>query len=329
MLLPELGERGQERLRQGAALVVGVGALGSSIAEMLVRAGVGKLCLVDRDIIELSNLHRQILYTEEDAASRMPKALAAAKRLSQMNSEVELDARTLSVNPRNVESLIAGVDVVVDGTDNIETRYVMNDACVKHGKPWIYGGSVGTAGMTMTIVPGKGPCLRCLFPDAPPPGSLPTCDTMGVLGTAPVVVGALQATAAIKVLNGDESDAGKLLRLDVWRPNGFAVVEIPAQEECPACGNGVFDFLTGKDTSWVTSLCGRNAVQIAPACKTSINMEFVKDKIEKVGPVDYNGITLAFEAEGHEIVVFPDGRVIIKGTTDETLARGLYDKYVG
>jgi len=285
--------------------------------------------VVDRDVIEPSNLHRQILYDEEDAIQRLPKAEAAVRRLSQINSAAEVEGLVAHVNPWNIEKLLVDVEVVLDGTDNVETRYVVNDACVKSGKPWVYGGATGTTGLVLPIVPGQGPCLRCLFPDPPPPGSLPTCDTVGVLPTAPVTVAALQITAAVKMLLGDTEDAGKLTRLELWRGR-FVTIETPRVDDCPACGAGKYEFLKRSGVAWVTCLCGRNSIQITPPKNNAaVDLEALAERLSRVGRADFNGLTLTAEVEDHEIVAFPDGRVIIKGTTDETVARKLYSRYLG
>ncbi|MCP4676837.1 MAG: HesA/MoeB/ThiF family protein [Deltaproteobacteria bacterium] len=237
ILLPELGREGQEKLSRASAVVIGVGGLGSVISQTLVRAGVGFVRVVDRDVLEWSNLHRQLLYEEEDVRQGLPKAEAAARKLAKMNSDVKVEARQVSVGRDSVEELISDVSVVLDGTDNIESRFVLNDACVKHDKPWVYGGAVGTTGLVMTIVPGRGPCLSCLMESPPPAGSVPNCSTVGVLAPAPIVVAALQATEAIKLLIGDESGAGRLLQCDMWKGR-FTRMEVPRRKDCPVCNKG-------------------------------------------------------------------------------------------
>ena len=325
--LPEVGRQGQRRLGQSRVLLVGCGALGSVLANSLVRAGVGELTVVDRDLLELHNLQRQVLYDEQDVAAGLPKAEAAARRLRRVNSTVSVSALVQDVTAHNVEGLVAGAHLVLDGTDNLETRYVINDACVKAGTPWIYGGVIGTNGMTMNVLPG-GPCLRCVFPTPPPAGSLPTCETAGVLGTAPAVIASLQATEAIKILCGAETPASGLLSVDLWGRR-FQQVEVLRDEACPTCGRGQYDFLKTRETAWVTSLCGRDAVQITPARPAEIDLEQLARTLESAGEVSFNGFLLQAEIEGHELVIFPDGRVMIKGTTDEAVARSLYNKYVG
>ena len=329
ILLPQIGSKGQQQLLKSAVLVVGAGALGSVIAEVLVRSGVGSVRIVDRDIVEPSNLHRQILYDERDAALRLPKAEAAERKLKEINSTVRVEGIATNLLPRNVESLMNNVDLVLDGTDNLETRYVINDACVKNGVPWVYGGAVGTGGMLMGVVPDKGPCLRCLFPEPPSPGVLPTCETSGVLGTAPLVIGGLQATEAIKLLTGDTSTAGRLVRIDVWHKEPYFSADIPRDENCPCCSKKKFEFLSGQKTAWVTSLCGRNAVQMTPPEGKTIDVEQLQHKLAAVGDVHYNGLTLNFQAEGFEFIVFPDGRVMVKGTTEKEKAMTLIARYIG
>jgi molybdopterin/thiamine biosynthesis adenylyltransferase len=329
ILLPQIGSKGQQQLLKSAVLVVGAGALGSVIAEVLVRSGVGSVRIVDRDIVEPSNLHRQILYDERDAALRLPKAEAAERKLKQINSTVRVEGVATNLLPRNVELLMNNVDLVLDGTDNLETRYVINDACVKNGVPWVYGGAVGTAGMLMGVVPDKGPCLRCLFPEPPSPGVLPTCETSGVLGTAPLVIGGLQATEAIKLLTGDTSTAGRLVRVDVWHKEPYFSADIPRDENCPCCSKKKFEFLSGQKTAWVTSLCGRNAVQVTPPDGKTIDIKQLQHKLAAVGDVHYNGFTLNFQVEGFEFIVFPDGRVMVKGTTEKEKAMTLIARYIG
>jgi adenylyltransferase/sulfurtransferase len=329
ILLPQIGSKGQQQLLKSAVLVVGAGALGSVIAEVLVRSGVGSVRIVDRDIVEPSNLHRQILYDERDAALRLPKAEAAERKLKEINSTARIEGVATNLLPRNVEPLMNNVDLVLDGTDNLETRYVINDACVKNGVPWVYGGAVGTGGMLMGVVPDKGPCLRCLFPEPPSPGVLPTCETSGVLGTAPLVIGGLQATEAIKLLTGDTSTAGRLVRIDVWHKEPYFSADIPRDENCPCCSKKKFEFLSGQKTAWVTSLCGRNAVQVTPPDGKTIDIKQLQHKLAAVGDVHYNGLTLNFQAEGFEFVVFPDGRVMVKGTTEKEKAMTLIARYIG
>jgi adenylyltransferase/sulfurtransferase len=239
--LAELGVAGQRRLLESHVAVVGCGALGSNLANLMVRAGVGRVRVMDRDVIELSNLPRQVLFDEGDVAAGLHKAEAAGRRLRLINSDVAVEALVRDVSAQNVEQLLEGVDLVLDGTDNLETRYLLNDACVKAGRPWIYGGVLGTTGMTMAVLPGDGPCLRCLFPEPPPPGSLPTCETQGVLGTAPALIAALQATEAIKLLAGGDATR-QLLTINLWSQT-VQQIKVLRDEACPTCAEHRFDFL--------------------------------------------------------------------------------------
>ncbi len=328
ILLPRIGVEGQERLGQTSVLVLGCGALGSVMAEILVLAGLGLVRIVDRDVVEPSNLQRQALFDEEDARLCMPKAEAAQRRLRLYNSHVRIEGIVADMNPGNVARFLDGISLVLDGTDNVETRYVLNDACLRSGIPWVYGGSVGTAGIAMTVMPGLGPCLRCIFPDPPAPGSLPTCDTVGVLGTAPHLVASLQATEAIKLALGDHSGAGRLISFDVWTAT-FTAIDVKRQESCVACGRGRYEFLDRDALSWVTSLCGRNAVQISPPRDSSLDLSALAETLAEVGQVAFNGLVLTATLEGHDVVIFPDGRLLVRGTTDKTLARQLAARYLG
>lgn len=325
--LAELGPQGQRRLLASHVLVVGCGALGSNLANLLTRAGVGRLRIVDRDIIELSNLARQVLFDEQDVAAGLPKAEAAARKLRLVNSEIEIEALVQDVTAGSVELLLEGVTLVLDGTDNLETRYLLNDACVKAGLPWVYGGVIGTTGMMMPVLPGDGPCLRCLFPEPPPPGSLPTCETQGVLGTAPAIIAALQATEAIKLLIGAEP-ARQLLSINLWSQT-FQQIKVLRDEACPACAEHRFDFLEARQTAWVTSLCGRNAIQITPVGAAPLSLSNLAERLARHGTVSNNGLLLKFSADEHELLIFPDGRVMIQGTVDETVAKRLYTRYIG
>ncbi len=326
-LLAVLGRLGQQRLSRGSVLIAGCGALGCVVASTLARAGVGRIDIVDRDVPERNNLQRQILFDERDVDAGTPKAEAAARRLRKANACIEITGHVVDLNPRNVETMIADADVVLDGTDNFETRYLINDACVKHGIPWIYGGVIGTSGMTMTILPGKGPCLRCLLPASPPPGSLPTCESLGVLATAPAVIASIQATEAIKLLSGAEPSTD-LLSIDLWTQS-FKRIKVAVADDCPACRRGSFDFLEGRETSWTTSLCGRNAVQITPPRDAALSLERLCESLASSGKVSFNGYLLRFLVKDYEMILFPDGRAIVKGTAQESEARNLYSKYLG
>ena len=251
-ILPEIGEAGQQALSHASVLIMGLGALGSVQAQLLARAGIGHLILIDRDVLELNNLQRQMLYLEQDVADQMPKAVAARNRLQQINSEIQIEAKVIDCNPSNVESLVEPVDLVLDGSDNFEARYLINDVCTKLNKPWIYGGVIGTQGLCMPIVP-RGPCLRCLFPDPPPIGSLPTCDTAGVLNTSVSVIASLQATWAYRLLVQDMPLATTLTNVEIWK-NTFHQVDVVKDEHCPCCVNGDYVFLHQEQTDYITRL---------------------------------------------------------------------------
>jgi len=328
ILFEKIGRDGQRKLGEGSVLVVGCGALGAAAASLLVRAGIGALRLVDRDVVDVSNLHRQILFDEADVAARLPKAEAAARKLRAIDSRCRIEGLVADVTPRNVERLLDGVGVVVDGLDNFETRYLINDACVSRGVPWIYGGVLGAVGVTMTVLPGDGPCLRCVFPEPPPPGTLPTCDTQGVIGPAPVAVAALEAVEVCKLLLGATDVRRELLFLDLWE-GGCRGVKVSRAEHCPACGKRDFEFLRAAAHSSTVTLCGRNAVQITPAASAALSLERLAQELAKVGQVSFNGFLLQFKSADCEMVLFPDGRALVKGTNDPEVARGLYARYVG
>ncbi len=330
VLLPQIGVDGQRRLRSARVCIIGVGALGSHVADHLTRAGVGFLRLIDRDVPERTNLQRQVLFDEADVEAAIPKAVAAARRLGAVNREVRLEPVVEDVNSGNIERLIADVDLIIDGSDNFELRYLLNDAAVKLGRPWIYGGVIATHGTTMTIVPGETPCLRCIFPDPPPPGVAPTCDTVGVLGPAVAVVGALQASEAIKLLVGHpEAGSRWLLGFDVWTLE-MTRLELPDRSpHCPTCGLGRYDFLERVPASQTLQLCGRDAVQVSIRPPVSVSFPVLAERLRGSGEVSYNSHVLRFRTESFELTMFPDGRAIIKGVTDPVEARAVYARYVG
>ncbi|MFO7917789.1 MAG: ThiF family adenylyltransferase [Anaerolineae bacterium] len=327
ILFHGVGEEGQDRIGRSRVTVVGLGALGTVIASNLCRAGVGHLRLVDRDFVELSNLQRQILFDEEDADRRMPKAAAAAEKLCAINSEIEIEPLIVDVSAGNVEKIIGGSTLVMDGTDNLETRFLLNDACVKNDLPWIYGAALGATGNVMTIVPGETPCLRCLMEEAPAPGTMPSCDTEGVLAALTGVVASVECAEALKLLVG-RCPSSALLCIDVW-DRDFYDITVERREDCPACAQGEYAYLSGARTSWATALCGRDAVQIVPPTEQEISLEGLRQRLSRIGSVSYNGFLLSFETDDRELVIFPTGRAIIRGTTDETEARSLYTRYVG
>lgn len=330
VLFNGIGEDGQRRLLESSALIVGCGALGSAQAESLARAGVGKLKIADRDFVEASNLQRQTMFTENDAAERMPKAIAARNHIREINSEIEVEAEVADVNHSNIESLIKDCDVVLDGTDNFATRYLINDACVKHNTNWIYGAAVGSYGVTMTILPHQTPCLRCVFEEAPPAASAPTCDTAGVIMPVISVVAAVQVTEALKLLTGQLDSLNKsLMQFDVWRNEWRRINPGPPSPDCPTCARGIFETLDAASGDFAAVLCGRNAVQISPSQQTRINFEELAERLRPTGEVKFNDYLLRFRTGDFELTVFQDARSIIRGTSEIKTARSLYAKFVG
>jgi molybdopterin-synthase adenylyltransferase len=327
-VLPEIGAEGQRRIQASVAVVIGCGALGCVQAQLLVRAGVGTLRIVDRDLVEEHNLHRQLLFDEEDARARLPKAVAAARRLAAVNSRADIRALVVDANADNVEELVSGADVVLDGTDNFETRYLLNDACVKHGTPWVYGGVVGTVGVAMTVLPGAGPCLRCLWLEAPEPGLLPTCETAGVLNTVPTLIAAWQATEALKLLVGVRPQGHGLLTVDLWE-GSLQTLAVRREPTCPCCGERRFELLDGRRGSRAAVLCGAGAVQVTPARGTSFSFDDLCTRLAPLAGVTNRGYLVELRDGELELVVFRDGRAIVRGTDDVARARGLYARYVG
>jgi adenylyltransferase/sulfurtransferase len=310
-------------------LVIGCGALGTIIATSLVRAGVGKVRIIDRDFIEYHNLQRQVLFDEDDIRNGLPKAIAAERHLRKANSSVEIEGIVADVNFTNVERLITGADLILDGLDNFETRFLINDVSLKHKIPWVYGGAISSSGMTMNIIPGETPCFRCLHSTVLSPGVVPTCDTAGVISPAPFIIGSLQTAEAMKILVGVKEINRDLIIIDTWT-GSFDRLEITRRQDCPAC-LGRYEFLEGKFGVRTTSLCGQNAVQVlnTETKAEKLSFEELEARLKVVGVVTYNEFMLHFTVDGQEMVIFPDGRAIVKNTTDESLARGLYAKYIG
>jgi molybdopterin-synthase adenylyltransferase len=328
MLFAPVGEEGQRRIGRARVGLVGCGALGSVIASQLVRAGVGLLRIIDRDYLELTNLARQMLYTEEDVAARLPKAVAAARHLKELNSTVAVESLVADLTPFSVVDFAEGVDVLVDGTDNFAVRFLINDLAVSRGVPWVYGGVIGASGMTMTVVPGSGPCLRCLFREPPAPGSAPTCETSGVLNTVVGVIGSLEANEVLKLIVDPESRNRDLITVDLWDLD-FQVVEVKRDPDCPACGKGLFPFLASESEFTAVSMCGRNSVQISPRSPVGVDLETLRARLAPVAVTRLNPFLLQAEVEGKVLTVFPDGRAIVKGTDDPVVAQGLYARYLG
>lgn len=322
------GEEAQVELGSSAAVVVGCGALGTVQASLLVRAGVGRVRLVDRDYVEESNLQRQVLYTEQDARDAMPKAEAARRHLLQANSTVSVEAHVTDLNPENIADLFQDASLILDGTDNFETRLLINDYCVKHGVPWVYGAAVGSYGLIMPVLRERDwPCFRCLYPE-PPAGAQPTCETAGVLGPLTSVIGSMQAMEALKVLAGKQDAVRRaIVTVDLW-DGRIRESKLPAKRaDCPCCGLREFPFLEGIRRVPV-SLCGRNAVQIHDR-ERPINLRALGDRLNGLGTVRQNEFALRFNTPEFEVTVFADGRAIVKGTQDVALARSIYSRFIG
>lgn len=327
ILFRPIGPEGQKKLRQGKTVIIGCGALGTAQANALVRAGVGSLRIVDRDYVEDSNLQRQILFDEDDARENLPKSIAAQRKLNAINSDVEVEAVVSDADSRNIEDMVRGYNVILDGTDNFETRYLLNDVALKLGIPWIYGAVVGSYAATLTVLPGRTACLACVFP-APPQGIHDTCDTVGVIGSAVAWAAAIQATEAIKIMIGRETELhDSLLSCDIWE-NQFQRIKPKVDPECRTCGAGDFIHLKNADSTH-TTLCGRDAVQIRQQESRGLDLAALKSRLEKFGRVRGNDYLLKCALDPYELTIFPDGRAIIRGTQDPAVARSLYAKYVG
>jgi molybdopterin-synthase adenylyltransferase len=347
-LLPQLGRAGQDRLAHAHVLLIGCGALGCSIAQQLARSGIGHIRIVDRDLVDQTNLHRQILFTEADAAAGLPKAIAAARALTTANSQITIEPIVADVNSANIQAL-AGVrttkgksdgfhaQLILDGTDNAQTRYLINDLAVQQGIAWVYGACVGVEGRVMPIVPGSTPCLRCLFPDPPTPGELATCDTAGVLPAAAGAVGALQAGLAIRLLVEGNAGAGDvdLLAFDVWTMRFRSIKTAGARrDDCPCCGKHHFEFLDRPASSDAATLCGRSAVQVRPAREAEIDLDQMAARLSGAGMGEVQNMGFMLRCllpspQGVRLSIFPDGRVLVDGTGDVALARSLVARYVG
>jgi len=331
ILVPAIGEEGQKRISASTAVVVGCGALGSVTASLLARAGVGRLRIIDRDFVETSNLQRQVLFDEEDVREMKPKALAAAEKLTRVNSDIVVEGVVSDVNPDNAVELLSGFHLILDGTDNFETRFLINDISVRHDIPWIYAACLGTYGLVMNILPGETACLRCVMESAPPPGSVPTCDTAGILGPVVSIVSGLQSTEALKHLSGNhEALSRELISIDGWTQI-MTRVEVPkggGRRRCETCDGLEFSWLSGRG-SRSTTLCGRNAVQVAPAGAAGLDLDELASRLKGLATVARTKFLLRFEVEDLKVSVFPDGRAIVTGTKDPATARGIYARYIG
>jgi molybdopterin-synthase adenylyltransferase len=331
ILFQPIGKSGQQKLMQSRVVVVGMGALGTVIVNHLVRAGVGMIRFIDRDFVELSNLQRQSLFTEEDAIEQIPKVIAAKKILSKINSTITLEPILADLNMNNAEELLQGFDVIVDGTDNFQTRYLINDVAIKRNIPWVMGGAVSSRGMFATIIPGKTPCYRCLFPDIPA-GLGENCDTVGVLSAITDIIGSFEAVEAMKLLVGAPTNPN-LEQFDIWDNSSLQMdISLGRNANCPTCGQHQFDFLEKSlsHQATYTSLCGRDTVQIVPRNLQSFDFSKIADRLAEIGEVKQNAYLLRFQPnEEISMVLFKDGRVLVHGTNELSIAKSYYAKYIG
>lgn len=327
-----IGNQGQKKLLEKAAVLVGCGALGCTSANLLIRSGIRYLKIVDRDYIEKSNLQRQSLFDEDDIRKNLPKAVAAQQKLQKINSEVQTESVVADLNPSNIDYILGNTNIVIDGTDNFETRFLVNDYCVKKGIPWIYGACIGSTGLTMNIIPSKTPCLRCVLENIPPFGTTETCDTDGIIAPIASMIASVQVAEALKVLTDNLDTLRKgLLKIDLWR-NEMRMLhteEIRGKIDCMACKQHQYEFLSREKYSIATSLCGRNAIQILHHNGSNLNLEKLALRLRALGDVSSNNFLLRFKVDAYELTVFPDGRSIITGTTDASIAKTLYAKYIG
>ena len=327
ILFQGVGAEGQRRLEQARVAVVGCGATGSAVASLLARSGVGTIRVIDRDYVEPSNLQRQTLFDETDARESLPKAVAAARKIAVFNSEIVVEPKVADLTPENIEVLLEDMELILDGTDNFETRYLVNDFAVKQGLPWIYAAAVGSYGVTLNVLPGTTACLACVFPESPQ-GTFETCETAGILNSAVNLVASIEATEAIKLLVGaTEKVRRTLLSFDVWTNERAELQAAKPRTGCRACGEHDFVHLAGEGRPHIT-LCGRNSVQIHERHRP-VDFGEMNERLKPHGVVRHNDFVLKFWHEPYEMTLFPDGRAIIKGTTDTGVARSLYARYVG
>jgi len=327
ILFRGVGAEGQRRLAAARVAIVGCGATGSAVASLLARSGVGTIRIIDRDYVEPSNLQRQTLFDENDARESLPKAVAAARRIAAFNSQIVVESKVTDLTPENIEGLFEGMKLILDGTDNFETRYLVNDYAVKNSVPWIYAAAVGSYGVTLTVLPRTTACLACVFPDSPQ-GTFETCETAGILNSAVNLVASIEAAEALKVLVGAvERTRRTLLSFDVWLNERAEVGAAKPRPGCRACGDRDFVHLAGQGRPHVT-LCGRNSVQIHERHRL-VDFGEMNERLKSLGTVRHNDFVLKFWQDPYEMTLFPDGRAIIKGTTDTGVARSLYARYVG
>jgi adenylyltransferase/sulfurtransferase len=340
IIFPAFGQESQERLLAAKVTIIGCGATGTALSNLLVRAGVGRVRIIDRDYIELNNLQRQILFDEDDIAANLPKAEAAARKLRRVNSDVTVEGIVADLNPGNVIDLLNDADVVVDGTDNFSTRFLLNDACLSLGKPWIYTGVIASYGMTATLIPdgavGKLPgsrqatgCLRCFLTEMPAPGTTPTCDTAGVIGPGVALLTAIGGAEAMKLISGHGQLNPGIIHMDVWH-HDYEKFTLARNPECPACGAHDYEYLNAQVGTTSAALCGRNAVQVVVTGGPKLDLAAIGEQLAPVArQITRNAYLLRAQIDGYEFTVFPDSRAIIKGTEDEEVAKGLYARYLG
>jgi adenylyltransferase/sulfurtransferase len=330
ILFDGIGPDGQKKLIGSRVALVGCGALGTVQASLLARAGVGSLRIIDRDFVEESNLQRQILFDEADVREILPKAVAAERKLREVNSLVQIEGIVEDLNPGTANRLLGGTDLLLDATDNFDARFLVNDYAVKTGTPWVYGACVGSYGLTFPILPGEGPCLRCVFESAPPPGTTPSCDTAGVLGSIVGIIASLQVAEALKILTGRRDRVSRRMTvLDVWE-NRQDNPQLPERSpECPCCGQGRYEYLEGALGSDTTTLCGRNSVQVRRRDGGRLDLDDVAQRLGPLGTVERNKFLLRADIDAYRLTVFADGRAIVSGTSDPAVAKSIYARYVG
>lgn len=331
-LFPYIGKAGQEKLNNSRVAIVGVGALGSAIANHMVRSGVGYVRIIDRDYVEYSNLQRQLLYDESDVEENLPKAIAAMLKLRAINSSVIIDAKIADLNWKNAEDLLADVDLIIDGSDNFDVRYLINDVSIKHKIPWIYGGAVSSRGMTFTIIPDETPCFRCVFPEQPAHGTTDTCDTAGVIGPIIHVIAAYQSTEALKILLADfEHLSNSLRNFELWH-NDYSEIKLKnaRNEDCPTCVHHEYNYLDPTDKKdRFAALCGRDTVQISPMKTSKFDLKQLAEKLRPHGELKETPYLLKFQIDNLDLTIFPDGRIMVHGTNDVVVAKNIYAKYIG
>ncbi|GAX59771.1 dinucleotide-utilizing enzyme family 2 [Candidatus Scalindua japonica] len=332
ILFQHIGEERQKVLMNSTAIVIGCGALGTVSSSYLVRAGIGHLRIIDRDFIEESNLQRQILFDENDITENLPKAVAAQRKLQKINSEINIEGIVTDINYSNIGEIAEDADIIIDGTDNFETRFLINDYCIKYNIPWIYGACIESKGLVMNIIPSVTPCLRCVFEMIPQIGTFPTCDTAGVIGPIAAIIAAIQVAEAIKILTKDYDFVNKKLQeFDVWNTKfkQLDISELIETDNCPTCKLHNYKFLEAEEGVMATFLCGKNAVQVMARNADNIDLAELEHRLETIVDVSRNAFMLSFTVKDHKFTVFPDGRAIITGTADTSAAKNLYSKYIG